>query len=309
MDYEKLYNEALERARQIHTTNGDEHKKSTEYIFPELKVNEDEKIRENCIHFLELQKAHCAATFAIDECIAWIEKQDKTTDNINVEEMVLRYSQTRDGSWGLPVNCQIKAYRQGILDAVNMFGIKQSEQKLQGNTDPAETNEEQVDNANEGEPKFKVGDWITNRGNSYLIAAIEDNMYLFEIGGYTNEKLNWDTIENVDKHYHLWTIQDALDCDILVNGSNIFIFSHISGTRVMGYCHINLDNKMVYDDKGKNECFGLIDAVFTPATREQRGYLFSTLFANGYTWDICKQEIKKSRDYQNVVVLSKIYHL
>ena len=31
-----------------------------------------ERIRENCIHFLELQKRHHAATFEIEECIEWL---------------------------------------------------------------------------------------------------------------------------------------------------------------------------------------------------------------------------------------------
>lgn len=39
------------------------------------KESEDERIRKNCIHFLELQKTHHAATFEIEECIAWLEKQ------------------------------------------------------------------------------------------------------------------------------------------------------------------------------------------------------------------------------------------
>lgn len=51
---------------------------------PELKESEDERIRKNCIHFLELQKTHHASTVEIDECIAWVEKQgeQKPTDNV-----------------------------------------------------------------------------------------------------------------------------------------------------------------------------------------------------------------------------------
>jgi hypothetical protein len=44
-------------------------------IVPELIEIEDERIRKNCIDFLELQKQHHAATFEIEECIAWLEKQ------------------------------------------------------------------------------------------------------------------------------------------------------------------------------------------------------------------------------------------
>ena len=63
----------------------------TEYYIPEgmeaviegdkviirRKESEDEKIRKNCIHFLELQKEHHASTIEIDKCIAWLEKQKK----------------------------------------------------------------------------------------------------------------------------------------------------------------------------------------------------------------------------------------
>lgn len=36
---------------------------------------DDEKIIENCIYFLELQKQHHAATFEIEKCISWLKKQ------------------------------------------------------------------------------------------------------------------------------------------------------------------------------------------------------------------------------------------
>lgn len=52
-----------------------ETREDVERMLPELKESEDERIRKNCIHFLELQKQHHAATFEIEECIAWLEKQ------------------------------------------------------------------------------------------------------------------------------------------------------------------------------------------------------------------------------------------
>ena len=67
----KAYDEAIERAKKIYG-NG-----IIERIFPELKEGDDERIKKNCIHFLELQKQHHAATFEIEECIAWLEKQGK----------------------------------------------------------------------------------------------------------------------------------------------------------------------------------------------------------------------------------------
>ena len=67
----KAYDKAIERAKKIYG-NG-----IIERIFPELKECDDERIKKNCIHFLELQKQHHAATFEIEECIAWLEKQGK----------------------------------------------------------------------------------------------------------------------------------------------------------------------------------------------------------------------------------------
>ena len=67
----KAYDKAIERAKKIYG-NG-----IIERIFPELKECDDERIKKNCIHFLELQKQHHAATFEIEECIDWLEKKGK----------------------------------------------------------------------------------------------------------------------------------------------------------------------------------------------------------------------------------------
>ena len=65
----KAYDKAIERAKKIYG-NG-----IAEEIFLELKEDYDERIRKNCIHFLELQKQHHAGTEEIEECISWLEKQ------------------------------------------------------------------------------------------------------------------------------------------------------------------------------------------------------------------------------------------
>ena len=72
----KAYDEALEKARQyLGAAYPIAYANLVKEIFPELAESKDEKIRKNCIHFLEFQKQHHAATFEIEECIAWLEKQ------------------------------------------------------------------------------------------------------------------------------------------------------------------------------------------------------------------------------------------
>lgn len=65
----KAYDEAIERAKKIYGNS------IAEEIFPEFKKENAERIKKNCIHFLELQKQHYAGTIEIEECIAWLEKQ------------------------------------------------------------------------------------------------------------------------------------------------------------------------------------------------------------------------------------------
>lgn len=133
MDYEKKYKEALERARQFseHPLQEDS-SNIVEYIFPELRESENERTRKEIISFLQLPHKQFVGERKQEKWIAWLEKQgEQKPGTIDIDKMVAKYSQTKDGSFGLPINCQIRAYRQGINDALNLsLNIeKQGEQK------------------------------------------------------------------------------------------------------------------------------------------------------------------------------------
>ena len=210
----KAYDKAIERAKKIYG-NG-----IIERIFPELKESDDERIKKNCIHFLELQKQHHAATFEIEECIAWLEKQCKQL-------------------------------------------------------------------ADKNEPRFEVGDWVVFNGLTLYIKEVVKGFYrTISKGGIVNS-YDWD-IDNIAR---LWVIQDAKDGDVLVNGSNIFIFYFINNRRLMGYCHVNMNDGNFYNDIGRIECFCTIDAPVTPATKEQRDALMKAMNDAGYVWDAEKKEL------------------
>ena len=80
----RAFDEALEKAKSWYVDAQTDFKKSLETLFPELKESEDERIRKNCIHFLELQKQHHAATFEIEECIAWLEKKSQPVNDSDI---------------------------------------------------------------------------------------------------------------------------------------------------------------------------------------------------------------------------------
>ena len=141
------------------------------------------------------------------------------------------------------------------------------------------------------EPRFKVGDWVVfiTSKSVYKVEKKENYEYTLRhiLGGsmclpFSNEKLIRE-----------WTIEDAKDGDVLVNGSNIFIFHFINNIRLMGYCHVNMNNGNFYNDIGRNECFCTIDAPVTPATKEQRDALMKAMNDNGYELDDETKTLKK----------------
>ena len=73
MNYEKKYKEALERAK------GQYNKRTPlydiEYIFPELKEDDDERIKKELIDFLKLPHPQFVGERNHELWIAWCEKQ------------------------------------------------------------------------------------------------------------------------------------------------------------------------------------------------------------------------------------------
>lgn len=90
MDYEKKYNEALERARQFseHPLQEDS-SNIVEYIFPELQESEDERIRKEILQSIRDNMA----VIHKDKCIAWLEKQGekKPCDETMAEALRTEY--------------------------------------------------------------------------------------------------------------------------------------------------------------------------------------------------------------------------
>ena len=373
----KAYDEALERAKKIHTqTEFDYEKGMMEEIFPELKESEDEKIRKEIIRFIQMEigiedeivgnkwiawlgkqgdkdklikelgeykvkytqevlEKHLNSmnnkesdrlrktTIAFlkefadkgyenaVECIEWLEKQDKNESDPRYK--CLEDLLTADDIYQMSMNeVMVEEARTKAINALSeleiskLLGLEKQGEKPQGKSALEAIKEEEVDSRNfvrsadRIKPKFKVGDWITNRGHSYLIANIdyENDRYLFEIGGYTHEPLNWEYIENVDRNYHLWTIKDAKDGDILcAKGSYfkeyVFKFSSFTEDNVIsthfGYdvFHGTFDTKL--SRFGREEDFVSI----TPATKEQRDLLFSKMHEADYEWDTKKRTLER----------------
>lgn len=107
MDYEKAYIEALERAKvwqnHLYDTNDKDYADELNYIFPELKESEDEKIRKALVRFHK-------STIDVDgikgeDIIAWLEKQgeqkpfDYENATIQQKDFSPKYPKFKVGDW------------------------------------------------------------------------------------------------------------------------------------------------------------------------------------------------------------------
>ena len=99
-------------------------------------------------------------------------------------------------------------------------------------------------------------------------------------------------IESANKNYHLWTVADAKDGDILAfDNDTIVIFKDLyNATTFHSYCYIEDGTFNISEDEtpdwweGKN---------FHPATKEQKDFLFKRMEEEGHKWDDEHKELKK----------------
>jgi hypothetical protein len=114
------------------------------------------------------------------------------------------------------------------------------------------------------------------------IASIEDGMYYFDEGDGLS-------IVFVDEHYHIWTIEDAIDGDVLAfkNNSGIIICKSPTNYDTRSYC------RLIYDNFINKEESGWDSTLLVPATKEQRDTFFAKMKEAGYVWDSHKKELRK----------------
>lgn len=144
------------------------------------------------------------------------------------------------------------------------------------------------------EPKFKVGDWIINsEGMLRHILAVDKTGYQTDYG--------WLTHDIYDNTYHLWTIQDAKDGDVLAAHECLVLFKEIYGLNIRCYCTYHyLNHQAFYVDTLQNK------TAFHPATKEQRDLLYQKMKEAGYEWDAEKKELKKI-EQKPVVIIPKFH--
>ena len=232
-----------------------------EEIFPELRESEDEKIRKEIMYHIQ----HCDDTIdkeTEERMIAWFEKQQKAS---KVEAAMRDLEQ------------KAKAFTEAHKGETSDEILAQ----MRGEQKPA----------NKVEHNFKVNDWAVNNDSGVIqhikeiVNVNDETLYVFD------EDKVLDI--NFQEQYHLWTIQDAKDGDVLIaSDESIFIYSGSTYRYAKFYVALTKYGRL--NINGGN--WEYKNSILHPATEEQRDLLFSKMKEAGYEWDADKKELKKIED-------------
>ena len=269
--YEKKYKETLERAKTLYeNANGMILKKWVEQVFPELTESDDEKVKkiitlclEECVH------SDIIRDYEKDDAIVWLEKQKSTLPKWKYKKD--NTPLLRDSIILNKYGCVAKSPSGAIvsdvwvLDYDELAKLPKEEIEKQGKLKP-------IDKV---EPKFKVGDWIAYNHNPNLpprkIIQITNEHYVFNNGSFE--------IKTLEADWHLWTIQDAKDGDVLAYVTDeedlwIMIFWSLYEP-YEGHVHYHA---LLANDNfsGKGTCCICINNL-KPATKEQRDIFFTKM--------------------------------
>lgn len=322
---------ALKILRERHAKALFSERTALETLIPELAESEAEWIRRELIDFVDINILSIDERH--DRWIAWLEKQgEKESDPRyeNLEEILAAddiYQMSMNDEMvqeakekavnalsGMCIGRLLGLEKQGkqksIKNIMNVWKDMRLEvyQQASGNRNEPNYSDDttkmfslnDIDEiiekmseqkpVNNPEPKFKVGDWVVQGRNILKIKCVGHTYYCFEtVGGYVADMF----VSEIDSLYHLWTIQDAKDGDIIANGDMVLIFKCFEEPSYRQHiiAYIGLDtcgNIQVTDEYWM---LGIDGAK--PATKKQRDFLLQKMKEAGYKWDAVKKELNK----------------
>ena len=154
--------------------------------------------------------------------------------------------------------------------------------------------------ADEVEPKFHKGEWITNGDYTWKIVEVKPLYYILQ--SQDGNIIVDDTISHADEHFHSFTIKDAKEGDVLTYKNDNIEWILIYKDIITESCDVPHDvlkyhalfTGTVFYDSG---CAGMISEnyalCFTPATKEQRDALEWAMSIDGYKWNKEKLKLEK----------------
>lgn len=292
-------NDKIEIARQL-VKDGKMSQEAVDILFPELKESENIKKAIKSLIIASEKNGTIDGVIKEHDALVWLEKRGekeyalKSSKDEDVHKFV-QYIERQAKAYELNLpnrSYDIYGFAKDILSWLEKQGERNTNIHLpsfdeaQG-TPIIEKGSQNLANSAKNckiEPKFKVGDWVIRDSDGFTtsIKSVEDEIYYFHQGGNL-------FVKNVDECFHLWTIQDAEDGDVLAEHETIVLFKTIEGLNIKCYCtyHYLGYNPTFYVDTLQNK------TPYRPATKEQRDKLEKAITKAGYKWDAEKKELKK----------------
>ena len=247
--------EAINKIKEWDFPDDDDKKEVLKALIPELKEDEDERLRKELTEFLKrasggfLDTSTQCKTFG--KWLAWLEKQ----------------------------------------------GNKEEPQAYETESDEVITNSEGEEHEVVIDPRFHKGEWIASEESVWQVDEVRTENYLLISGD--EGILFAEEIAKIDSEFHLWTIKDAKDGDVLASvDDDPFIYKGCLDPNhpdsPVAYCGI--DSKGDFCVGGKKFNHWWTDVKVYPATKEQQDLLFQKMKEAGYEWDAKKKvlgEIEK----------------
>ena len=167
------------------------------------------------------------------------------------------------------------------LDAYNQFGKADIDKNIAWLEKQGEQKSD-----NKIETKFHEGDWIvSNYNNVAYIESISETKYNLQCKDGHHEKMS---IKYIDRCWHLWTIKDAKEGDVLAVDNKPFIYNGSKNEVTVGtYCGFNAKHMFSFAYNY------VINQDIIPATKEQCDLLFEKMKEAGWEWNTEKKELKK----------------
>lgn len=244
---------ALKILRELHDKALFSERTALETLHPELAESEDEKIRKEIINYFKCQSRDEPSRKAIHNIwIYWLEKQGEQKETLCDKCKKAQPSHS----------CQdITALGRCYIEGMNA--------------------------SNKVEPKFKVGDWIVFNGLTLYVKEVVKGFYRTVSKGGIPNSYDWA----IDNTARVWTIQEAMDGDVIQLGEVTAIFRDFIGNgHCKCYCSVCNGEFEIPSQEG-DDSYGCYNAA--PATKEQRELLFTKMKEEGYEWDAENKELKK----------------
>ena len=155
-------------------------------------------------------------------------------------------------------------------------------------------------------PKFEVGDWLVHNERKHIVKVVNHTPLDYEVVnilGY-HHTVTDTAIEN---NYHLWSIADAKDGDVLAVEDKNFITPFVAIYKERGldffnsHCFIGFDGNFYKGEEGHST------ENIHPATTEQRDLLFQKMKEAGWEWDAENKELKKTQRRISAEVKEALY--